>query len=66
MTVKELIELLSKHSERRAVYFTLPDSHKCYEIDDSIFIFFSDKETDRNQTTNKTAPIILMGKESKQ
>lgn len=66
MTVKELIQLLSEHQERRAVYITLPDSHTCYEIDESVYIFFSNEEVDRNQTTNNTAPLILMGKESKQ
>jgi len=60
MTPQELINILQDNIQRTAVYIGLENDNHLYDVKEGAYIFFSAQEKNRNQATNKTAPLVLM------
>ena len=58
----DLIRLLKHHTTRNEIFISCPECKRLHELQPTLYLFFSKNETDTNQYTNKTAPLILMGK----
>lgn len=60
MTPRELIKILMRHLDRRAVMFSLPDDPKAYDISEQLYLFRSNEDYARSDGRD-TAPLLLMG-----
>lgn len=64
MTPKALIDLLNNHLERKDIFIMVEGDDRVLNLTDKVYILFSQSETNRNQATNKTAPLVLLAKNS--